>query len=203
MPDSETQIDNLIAIAQTGDIESFNALVLQFQDYIFTITYRIMGDSESAADAAQDTFITAFRKLDTFRGGNFRAWLARIATNTCYDTLRKHKRRPQDYLEEMPGTEMYDEPPVPADAPNPEQEAVRTDLNQAIQNCIQALNDDQRMVIVLSDVEEYAYQEIADMLDTSLGTVKSRLSRARLAVRRCLQSVQELLPDEFRLTSDE
>lgn len=203
MPDSENQVDNLIASAQNGDIESFNALVLQFQDYIFTITYRIMSDSESAADAAQDTFIVAFRKLDTFRGGNFRAWLARIATNTCYDALRKNKRRPQDYLEELPGSEMYGEAPIPADVPNPEQEAQRADLNQAIQNCIQALNDDQRMVIVLSDVEEYAYQEIANMLNASLGTVKSRLSRARLAVRRCLQSVQELLPDEFRLTSDE
>lgn len=203
MPDSENQVDNLIVKAQNGDIESFNALVLHFQDYIFTIAYRIMGDSDSAADATQDTFITAFRKLDTFRGGNFRAWLARIATNTCYDTLRKHKRRPQDYLEELPGSDMYDEPLVAADTPNPEQEALRADLTQAIQNCIKALNDDQRMVIVLSDVEEYAYQEIADMLDASLGTVKSRLSRARLSVRRCLQSVQELLPDEFRLTSDE
>lgn len=203
MPDSENQVDNLIVKAQNGDIESFNALVLQFQDYIFTIAYRIMGESDSAADVSQDTFITAFRKLDTFRGGNFRAWLARIATNTCYDTLRKHKRRPQDYLEELPGSDTYDEPLVAADTPNPEQEALRADLTQAIQNCIKALNDDQRMVIVLSDVEEYAYQEIADMLDASLGTVKSRLSRARLSVRRCLQSVQELLPDEFRLTSDE
>ena len=204
MPDSEeNQLDNLIALAQKGDIDSFNAVVLQFQDYVFTITYRIMGDSNSASDAAQDTFITAYRKLDTFRGGNFRAWIARIATNTCYDELRKRKRRPQDYLEEMPGSDMYDEPLVPADSPNPEQEAQRADLNQAIQDCIRALNDDQRMVIVLSDVQGYAYQEIADMVDASLGTVKSRLSRARLAVRRCLQSVQELLPDEFRLTSDE
>ena len=203
MPDSETQLDNLIASAQQGDIDSFNALVLQFQDYIYTITYRIMGDSDSASDSAQDTFITAFRKLDTFRGGNFKAWLARIATNTCYDALRKHKRRPQDYLEELPGSEMYGEAPVASDAPDPEQEALRSDLNLAIQNCIQALNDDQRMVIVLSDVEGYAYQEIADMVDATLGTVKSRLSRARLAVRRCLQSFQELLPREFRLTGDE
>lgn len=203
MPDSQNEVDNLIEKAQAGDIESFNVLVLQFQDYIFTIAYRIMGESDSASDATQDTFITAFRKLDSFRGGNFKAWLARIATNTCYDELRKHKRRPQDYLEDMTGTEMYGEAPIASDAPDPEQEAQRADLNRAIQDCIMNLTDDQRIILVMSDVEGYAYQEIANSLSTSLGTVKSRLSRARLSVRRCLQAVQELLPSEFRLTSDE
>ncbi|MEO1645180.1 MAG: sigma-70 family RNA polymerase sigma factor, partial [Chloroflexota bacterium] len=79
----------------------------------------------------------------------------------------------------------------------------RADLNQAIQDCIGALNDDQRIVLVMSDVEGYAYQEIADSVDVSLGTVKSRLSRARMSIRRCLQAVQELLPAEFRLTGEE
>ena len=118
MLDSENRIDNFIAQAQDGDIDSFNALVLQFQDYIFSIAYRIMGDSESASDAAQDAFLAAYRRLDTFRGGNFKGWLARIVTNTCYDELRKRKRRPQDYLEELPGSDMYDEPLVPADSPS-------------------------------------------------------------------------------------
>lgn len=200
MPE-QTEIINWIKEAQRGDIESFNALVLLFQDYVYSISYRIMGEGDSASDAAQDTFITAFRKLNTFRGGNFRAWLARIATNTCYDELRKRKRRPQDYLEELAGAEMYGEAPIAADSPTPEQEAQRSDLNQAIQNCINALNDDQRVVMVMSDVQSYSYQEIAAMVDTSLGTVKSRLSRARLAVRRCLQGVEELLPSEYRLSS--
>ncbi|GAB5494252.1 MAG: sigma-70 family RNA polymerase sigma factor [Phototrophicaceae bacterium] len=203
MPDSQIQVDNLIEKAQQGDIDSFNALVLQFQDYIFTISYRIMGESDSASDATQDTFLTAYRKLDSFRGGNFKAWIARIATNTCYDELRKQKRRPQDYIEDMTGTEMYGEAPIASDAPSPEEEAQRSDLNRALQDCIMSLNDDQRIVLVMSDVEGYAYQEIADTVDTSLGTVKSRLSRARLSVRRCLQAVQELLPTEFRLTNDE
>lgn len=202
MPE-QSEIINWIKKAQRGDIESFNTLVLLFQDYVYSISYRIMGEGDSASDAAQDTFITAFRKLDTFRGGNFRAWLARITTNTCYDELRKRKRRPQDYLEELPGAEMYDEAPIAADSPTPEQEAQRADLNQAIQDCITALNDDQRIVMVMSDVQGYSYQEIADMVDTSLGTVKSRLSRARLAVRRCLQAVQELLPHEYRLSSED
>jgi RNA polymerase sigma-70 factor, ECF subfamily len=201
MPDHNESF--LISQAQRGQIAAFNDLVLAYQDYIYSIAYRIMGEADSAADAAQETFITAFRKLDSFRGGNFRAWLARIATNACYDELRKQKRRPQDYLEEIAGSEFYDEPPVATDAPSPEAEADRADLNQAIQDCIRSLNEEQRMVLVLSDVEGYAYQEVAEMVSTNLGTVKSRLSRARLSVRRCLQAVQELLPSEYRLSGED
>ncbi|MEO1166566.1 MAG: sigma-70 family RNA polymerase sigma factor [Chloroflexota bacterium] len=203
MPDPQIQLDNLITSAQAGDVDAFNQVVLHFQDYVFTIAYRIMNDPQSASDMAQDAFLSAYRKLDTFKGGSFKAWIARITTNTCYDELRKRKRRPQDYLEEMPGADMYDEPPIPAAAPDPEQEAQRADLNQAIQDCIGALNDHQRIVLVMSDVEGYAYQEIADSVNVSLGTVKSRLSRARTSIRRCLQAVQELLPAEFRLTGEE
>lgn len=191
-----------IAQAQTGDLEAFNVLVLRYQNYIYSIAYRIMGDGESAADATQDAFLTAFRKLETYRGGVFKAWLARIATNTCYDILRKRKRRPADYLEELPGSDAYGEPSIAADTPNPESEAQRSDLNRALQDCINALNDDQRVVLVLSDVQGFAYQEIAETTGSSLGTVKSRLSRARLAMRRCLQGVQELLPSEYRLQDD-
>ena len=200
MPEHSSDENQLIAKSKRGDVESFNVLVLRYQDYIYSVTYRIMGEADGAADAAQETFLTAYRKLTSFRGGNFKAWLARIATNACYDELRKQKRRPQDYLEEMPGSEMYDEPPVAADAPNPEQEAQRADLNRALQECISGLSTDQRMVLVLSDVEGMSYQEVADSVGAELGTVKSRLSRARLAMRRCLQSVQELLPGEYRLT---
>ena len=200
MPEHSSDENQLIAKSKRGDVESFNMLVLRYQDYIYSIAYRIMGEAEGAADAAQETFLTAYRKLTSFRGGNFKAWLARIATNACFDELRKQKRRPQDYLEELPGSEMYDEPPIAADAPNPEQEAQRADLNRALQECMSGLSTDQRMVLVLCDVQSMSYQEVADNLGAELGTVKSRLSRARLAMRRCLQSVQELLPDEFRLT---
>lgn len=195
--------DQIIHAAQQGSLESFNELVLRYQDYIYSVTYRIMGEADSAADAAQDTFLTAYRKLHLFQGGNFRAWLARIATNTCYDELRKRKRRPQDYLEELPGNERPDGAPVPANDPTPEQEAQRADLQAAIQRCINELRDEQRSVLVLSDVQGMSYQEIAEATESSLGTVKSRLSRARLAVRRCLQAFQELLPGEYRLSNDE
>jgi len=191
----------LIRRAQRGDVEAFNALVLHYQDRVYTLTYRIMSDEASAADMAQDTFITAFRRIDTYRGGNFRSWLLRIATNTCYDELRRLNRRPATPLDEMPGAELDDGPPLPDDSPSPEQAAQQTELNQAIQDCIEALGDAQRIILVLSDIEGLSYQEIAAMVGIKVGTVKSRLSRARLRVRDCLQTVQELLPASYRLNT--
>lgn len=188
----------LIAQAKRGSLDAFNGLVLRYQDYIYTVTYRIMSSQEAANDATQETFLAAYTKLAQFSGGNFKAWLARIATNTCYDIIRKQNRRPADYLEELPGSEFYDEPPVASTTPAPEDEAVRSELNQALQSCISGLNDDQRSALVFIDVQGMSYQEVADMLQASLGTIKSRLSRARRAMRDCLQGFGELLPEEFR-----
>jgi RNA polymerase sigma-70 factor (ECF subfamily) len=193
----------LIRAARSGDLAAFNVLVLRYQDAVYTVTYRIMGDVDAAADAAQETFITAYRRLETYRGGVFRAWLLRIATNTCYDLLRYEKRRPATHLDDLPGGESDDGPPLPDAIPTPEQAVQQSELNRAIQDCISALQADQRVTLVMSDIEGYNYQEIADATGVQLGTVKSRLSRARLAVRRCLQAVQELLPSEFRLQSND
>lgn len=188
-----------INAAQAGEIEAFNALVLRYQDMAFTIAYRMMGDSQRAADATQDAFLTAYRRLETYMGGNFKAWLMKIVTNTCYDALRYEKRRPATHLDDLTPDGIDDDPPIPDPTPTPEQHLQASELQQAIQQCIDALNDDQRLVLVMSDVEGYPYQDIADHLNTQLGTVKSRLSRARASVRQCLQAVRELLPDEYRL----
>lgn len=188
-----------INAAQAGEIEAFNALVLRYQDMAFTIAYRMMGDSQRAADATQDAFLTAYRRLETYMGGNFKAWLMKIVTNTCYDALRYEKRRPATHLDDLTPDGIDDDPPIPDPTPTPEQHLQASELQQAIQQCIDALNADQRLVLVMSDVEGYPYQDIADHLNTQLGTVKSRLSRARASVRQCLQAVRELLPDEYRL----
>ncbi len=197
-PQDESQ---LIRQAQRGDLEAFNALVLHYQDRAYTVAYRIMGDEASAADMAQDAFITAFRRLDSYRGGSFRAWLLRIVTNTCYDELRRRKRRPATSFEDMAGAEMDDGPPLPDDSPTPEQVAQQSELNRAIQDCIEELGDAQRIILVLSDIEELSYQEVADIAGVKVGTVKSRLSRARVSVRDCLQTFQELLPLSYRLNT--
>ncbi|GAB4325479.1 MAG: sigma-70 family RNA polymerase sigma factor [Phototrophicales bacterium] len=188
-----------ITAAKQGDLDAFNQLVLAYQDQVFTVTYRIMGEAQSAADAAQETFITAFRRLETYRGGSFRAWLLRIATNTCYDILRYHKRRPTLGFDDLVDENYDDAPPIPDPIHTPEEAAQNAELHEAIQRCIDALNDDQRVTLVMSDIEGYSYQEIADTVGVQLGTVKSRLSRARASLRQCLQAVQELLPDEYRL----
>lgn len=189
----------LIRAALRGSLDSFNRLILRYQDSVYTLAYRLMGDADSAADMTQETFITAYRRLDTYRGGSFKSWLLRIVTNTSYDELRRRKRRPATALDDLPGGESDDGPPIPSSAATPEEHAQQTELNIAIQDCINGLPDDQRVTLVMSDVEGYSYQEIADSMNTQLGTVKSRLSRARTAMRRCLEAVEELLPGEFRL----
>ncbi|QPC83223.1 sigma-70 family RNA polymerase sigma factor [Phototrophicus methaneseepsis] len=192
----------LIAQAQDGHVDAFNVLVLRYQDRIYSIAYRIMGDGASAADMTQDAFISAYRKLDTYRGGSFVGWLGRIVTNACYDEIRRRKRRPATAFDDLPGGDADDGPPLPADTPTPEEVALQSDLSHAIQDCIQSLNEDQRVVMVMCDVQGQSYQEIAETLSINLGTVKSRLSRARFSVRNCLQAVQELLPPEFRLVDE-
>jgi RNA polymerase sigma factor (sigma-70 family) len=189
--------------AQRGSLDSFNALVLRYQDSVYNLAYRIMGDPASAADAVQETFITAYRRIDSFRGGSFRAWLLRIATNQCYDELRRSRRRPAVSIEALGDPESDDGPNLPDASETPEQVAQRRELNQAIQQCIDRLPTDHRLVLVLSDIEELNYQEIAEAVGTNVGTVKSRLSRARSAVRACLRGVEELLPSAYRLISND
>jgi RNA polymerase sigma-70 factor (ECF subfamily) len=189
----------LIARAKRGNLDAYNALVLRHQDSAYTLAYRLMSDSHSAADAVQDAFIAAWRKLDTYRGGSFRAWLLRIVTNRCYDALRSQQRRPTVSID---GGRDEDDPEplqLPDAGDTPEAAALRRELQRAIQQCISALGDDQRVVLVLSDVEGLSYEDIAEQTRAQLGTVKSRLSRARAAVRDCLQGARELLPGGYRL----
>lgn len=201
-----SQLENeaaLIDAARRGKIEPFNALVRHYQDGVFALAYRIMGERDSADDAAQEAFITAYRNLGGYRGGSFRAWLFRITTNTCYDELRRRKRRPASSFDDLPGADTDDGPALPASSPTPEQAAQQSELNRAIEQCIQSLQPDQRLVLILSDIEGLSYQEIADSAGANLGTVKSRLSRARAGVRDCLQAVEELLPSVYRLNSNQ
>ncbi len=188
----------LIKQAQTGDVNAFNTLVLHYQDIAFSVAYRIMGDPDRAADATQDAFINAYKKLSLFRGGNFKAWLLRVVTNRCYDLLKASKRRPQSSLEEL--TEEGDSPRWIADegAARPEKAQMQRETAEAIQRCLNNLPDDQRIVTVLCDVEGYDYATAAEMAQTSLGTVKSRLNRARKKLRECLRGIGELLPSKYR-----
>jgi RNA polymerase sigma-70 factor (ECF subfamily) len=188
-----------IQAAQAGDLPAFNRLVMAYQGMAYNVAYRIVGDADAAADACQEAFISAFKAIKKFRGGSFKSWILRIVTNACYDHLRYTGRRPADSLEEVTENPQH-APKLVSDHEHPEEYALRQELNEVIQSGIETLPADQRVVLVLSDVQGFSYQEIADITGVSLGTVKSRLSRARARLRDYLVAQQELLPAQYRLT---
>jgi RNA polymerase sigma-70 factor (ECF subfamily) len=188
----------LIASARKGDVRAFNQLVMLYQSMVYNLAYRILSDPDAAADATQDAFLSAFKAMRKFRGGSFKAWLLRIVTNACYDQLRKKQRRPTSSLDDLPidtdhVTYLRDPAKLPAEV------VERHELNQLIQAGISTLPAEQRVVLVLSDIQGLSYKEIAQAAGMSLGTVKSRLSRGRAKLRDYLQEHGELLPPRYRL----
>jgi RNA polymerase sigma-70 factor (ECF subfamily) len=194
----------LIQSAQRGDLEAFNRLVLAYQDMVFNQAYRMMSEMDAAEDAAQDAFIIAYRKLDSYRGGSFKAWLLRIVTNLCYDELRRRKRRPTTPLEPLDHDDEEIESPRWLSDPSetPEESAERAELAQALQNCLDGLPPEFRAIVILVDIQGLDYSEAAQAIGSPLGTVKSRLARARTRMRDCLQGFWELLPPSFRLEEE-
>jgi len=191
---------DLIQEAKKGDVNAYNRLVLHYQQAVYNVAYRIMGEPQAAEDATQEAFISAYKAINKFRGGSFKSWLMRITTNACYDELRRRKRRPQSSLDELT---QDNESSILLRNPEegPEAQQQRLELMQAIEYCLQSLTDEQRITAVLGDVEGYDYKEIAEITRVSLGTVKSRMSRARTKLRDCLQGFKELLPASYRLSN--
>ncbi|HEY6073020.1 MAG TPA: sigma-70 family RNA polymerase sigma factor [Anaerolineales bacterium] len=197
----------LIRDAQDGDLNAFNRLVLEYQTTVYNLAYRIMGEGDSANDATQEAFIAAYKNLRYYRGGSFKAWLLRIVTNACYDELRRRKRRPAASLEALTvvekGPDAESEAALISHDESPEEHVQRRELAREIQACIDRLPEDMRAVVVMSDLMGMDYAEIAVSTGAALGTVKSRLSRARARMRDCLrQNVWELLPATFRLEDE-
>ncbi len=196
----------LIQSAQRGDLDAFNRLVLAYQDMAFNLAYRMLSDEDAAGDATQIAFLNAYRSLSGYRGGSFRAWVMRMVTNTCYDELRRRQRHPTTPLEPMDSEEEeeIESPTWLADHdPSPEQRAEQSELDAAVQHCLNDLAPEFRAVVVLVDVEGMDYQEVANATGKPLGTIKSRLARARTKLRECLRQFGELLPGQFRLEGEE
>lgn len=198
--------ERLIEMAQAGDLTAFNRLVLAYQTSVYNVALRIMGDPASADDASQEAFISAYRGLGKFRGGSFRAWLMRIVTNACYDELRRRKRRPQTPLEELnplaEPEEVDSAGVLRSEAEGPEEAADRAELARALRACLDRLPFEFRVVAVLVDVQGLAYKEAAETIKKPLGTVKSRLARARARLQECLRDYGELLPADLRLDNE-
>lgn len=183
----QTDEEAIVRAARAGDLDAFNTLVLMHQDRVYNLAYRILSDRASAADATQEAFILAYRHIRRFSTGSFMAWLYRIATNVCYDALRYQKRRPAVSFAQLSGGDDDEhEIDLPAHEDGPEAIVQRREVAALLQRHIAALPIDQRTVLVLSDVQGLSDKEIAAIMHTNIGTVKSRLSRARAKMRRGL-----------------
>lgn len=190
--------------ARGGDIAAFNVLVVAYERQIFNVSYRSLGNSDDAADATQDALLSAYRGLKNFNGGldGLRPWLLRIAVNTCYDHLRRRRRRPADSLDADTDPDGSGSPLSErlVDASlGPEAISLSTETARSIQAALDRLSPDQRLTVVLCDVQGLSYEEAATAMSIELGTVKSRLSRARAHLRALLLAAGELPARSERL----
>jgi len=179
----------LLERARQGDLDAFNDLVVVYQDLLYALVVRMVPDRDQASDAVQEAFFSAYRNMEGFRGGSVRSWLSRIAINAAMDTQRLKKRRPAD-----PYPELEDDtwqPPADPSA-DPVTTALTAERHRALNVALARITDDQRTAIVLYDVEGYDYAEIAELTRVSVGTVKSRIHRGRLALRGLLADRMDL-----------
>lgn len=188
----------LVERARRGDVEAFEQLISQYERTVFNIAYRLTGNREDASDVAQEAFIRAYSSLTEFRGdSSFQTWLIRITRNACLDELRKRKRQRMTSLDEpiaVEDGEMDRQLAIADTADNPEEALERVEVQRAVQESINQLDEEYRIVVVMRDIQGYSYNEIADSLGINLGTVKSRLNRARSALKEMFGSRELLTP---------
>jgi len=197
----------LIARSQRGDVTAFNQLVLRYQQLVYSAIFRIVGNPDVAADVAQDTFFAAFRAIDRYQGSSsFRAWILRIGSNMACDHWRRVQRHRTESLERLtedeegPSPEMLNALVSKDVGDNPEEMVLTQELQGIIQSGLENLPLDQRVALILCDVQGLSYEEVAEATETSIGTVRSRISRGRARLRTYLYQHRELLPRDYRLT---
>ena len=197
----KTTENSLINSAQRGDMDAFNTLILNHQDMLYRIALRIVHDECIAEDALQEAMVHAFRHIRSFRGGNFKSWLARVTVNASYDELRRGKRHMAMPLEQFTqdGEEIESPDWMRDSGPGPEERAETSELQKALHQCIKALIPDYRLMVILVDMEGMSYEEAAMVARVPVGTVKSRLARARMQIRKSLQSYRSLLPAFYQM----
>ena len=199
----------LVIRSQQGDVSAFNQLVLQYQQTVYNVVLRMLGDRDTAADVTQDTFIAALRGIQSFRAGSsFRSWLLRIASNQACDQWRRAHRHAQESLDSLTDE---DEPHAASilstliatgDEVNPEASLLTHELQDLITQGLQTLPLEQREAVILCDIQGLSYEEIAMTTRSTLGTVRSRIARGRVRLRDYLYQHRELLPRTYRLMTD-
>ena len=200
-PSTPPDEQNAIARSLAGDVDAFNQLVVKYRRLAYSVAYRMLQNEESAGDAVQDSFLKAYRALGGFKGGLFKSWLLRIVVNTCYDVLRVQQRYISEPIDDDPHSENEDghvARQLVDSNESPDEYVERMELSSHIELGIRNLPPDQRLVLVLCDIHGYSYEEIAEITGYPMGTVKSRISRARTKLRDYLLEHPELLPTSFR-----
>jgi RNA polymerase sigma-70 factor (ECF subfamily) len=188
--------DAVVARAVAGDRGAFTRLIEHYQSACYGLAYRLLGDPDQAADAAQDAFVHAYDAMAKYRGGLFRSWMLRITANASYDILRRAQRRPTTTL---PDAEEG-EPDLPdTTVADPADEAGRSELYRHLDVALRRLPEDQRTAVVLCDVYGMDYGEVATTTGSALGTVKSRIHRGRMRLRELMAEYRELFVTEVRL----
>lgn len=190
--------EELIRQSKKGDLDSFNQLVYMYQRQVYNLILRMLGNYQDAEDITQEAFILAWRSVRKFKGGSFRAWLFRIASNACTDFLRGKRTRKAESLDEL----FPDRLPIAGSSDPPESYSMGEELKQVIEECLLSLPEEQRLVVTLVDLQGLTYEEVAQVAGSSIGTVKSRLNRGRASMRNLLLERKELLPPEFRLNKE-
>jgi len=201
--------EQLIARSQQGDVSAFNQLVERYQQTAYGVVFRMVGNADVAADVTQDAFLAAFRAIQSFRGGtSFRAWLLRIASNMACDHWRRVQRHPAESLDALTDEdEQHSAGDLGAlvemgQEKNPEEFLLNQELQELIQRGLQGLPLEQRVAVVLCDIQGLSYEEIAETTQTTLGTVRSRIARGRARLRNYLYQYRELLPRNYRLPTN-
>lgn len=184
----------LIKKCREGDMSSFDQLFALYGDRIYQLAFRYFNNREDANDLTQETFIRIYRGISQYRGeAQFSTWVFRIATNLCYDELRRRKKRMEESLDATLECENgYVTRQIADEVLNPEEEAERKEKMALLQEKITILPQEQKVALILRDIQGFSYQEIADIQGCSIGTVKSRISRARLGLKNLLQEQEEL-----------
>lgn len=195
--------DQLLEKSRSGDVEAFEQLISKYEKKIYTIAYRFMGNHEDASDLAQEAMLKAYRSMAKFRGdASFKTWLYHITANVCRDELRKRSKRQEVSLDQPLVFEDGEAPRQTADwSAVPEDLYESKEMQEYLGKLIRGLTDEYRMVIVMRELQGLSYEEIAMKLDCSLGTVKSRLSRARKALKDKITADREQIAKEQRLST--
>lgn len=189
-----TEEKNIIERCKQGDLAAFNELVKKYEKQVYNFAYRLTGNYDDANDIAQEAFLRVYNAIGSFRGdASFTTWLFRITTNVFLDDRKRARAHPHTSLdehmelEESSVTRQIEDP-----SPSPEAITEENERGQILQDAIHSLPDYQRAMVSLYHTEQKSYEEIAEMMDLPIGTVKSRLNRARLALKEKLTPLKEL-----------